>query len=103
MYNGYRNVRVFSEMNRNADKVNIYIDITGKRYEVMLTRKSTLPYLLLHDGIAIENLVRWDRKSQIRKVPMHLIRSGRMECFVKRLLQAVNCAMYDYGLIDEEV
>lgn len=102
MYNGCRNIKAFSEIDYRANKIQIYLDITGKRYYVMSCKNTALPDMLLRDGIAIENLVRWNGHNRLGKISLRFIHTGRPERFVKRLLDSVDFAMYDYGLVDKE-
>ena len=102
MYKGLRNIKVLVQKNPIRCTMDIYLNASGKEYYLMPHRMVSCIYTYLQNGVAIETLARWNGRSRLGNVPIHFIRSGKMERFIKHLLEAIDLALWDYGLIETE-
>ena len=102
MYKGLRNIRVRVKNDPTHNTMNIYLEASGREFYVMPHRWVACIYTYLENGVAIETLARWNGRSRLGNVPIHFIRSGKMERFIKHLLEVIDLALWDYGFIETE-
>ena len=99
MYKGCRNIRVHTIKDDPKNLMHIYLNISGKEYYVKSQRYAAPLHYLLKEGIAIEELQRWDGRKRIRNIPANYIRSGKLEHALHHLFLVIDYVLEEEGLI----
>lgn len=72
MYKNLKNVKIFAENVDGRAGFNVYLDFSGQREFLVAHRKCAPLFLLLKNGMRMEELERWNRANRRSKISQKL-------------------------------
>jgi len=90
MYRNLKNIRVVAMKNRDKATANIYLDLSGQRQFVTTLRMSGPLCRMLHNGVRMETLKRWNGESYQKNCPGKYIRKGKLKHSVDHVIRIID-------------